>query len=372
MQIGFVMHTMQVAGAEVLVAEMARRLAPSIEATIICLDELGRLGALLQDEGIDVIALGRRPGIDLRMPGLISRIVRERGLRILHAHQYTPFFYAALAKLRGAKAKVIFTEHGRHYPDVVSWKRRWANRLLLSRFSDLTTACCQFAAEAVEKKDGFASRSVRVVPNGIDLNEFSALAVPQDLARQRLGLDPDLLYLSMVARFHPVKDHETLVRAFDKVSKAEPSARLLLVGEGPERQRIDSLVAEFGLSDRVEFTGVRSDVAAILSASDLFVLSSVSEAASLTLLEAMACGTPVVVTDVGGNPEIVRYGQDGLLIPRGDSGRMANAIIQLLRDPERRREMGVAARRRVAEEYDLAISLQRYVALYEQVLGRHA
>lgn len=368
LRVGYVMHAMQVAGAEVLVAELARRLSPAIQPTIICLDDVGKLGSQLQSEGADLVVLGRRPGIDWRLPSRLAQLAQDRGLQLLHAHQYTPFFYSALARMRGAAAKVIFTEHGRHYPDVVGWKRRWANKLLLRRYADITTACCRFAADAVEGNEGFGKGSVQVLPNGIDLQQFSATAAPQLAAREKIGFDPRLTYVTTVARFHPVKDHATLVRAFQSVVNAFPTARLVLVGEGPERSPVESLVHELGLSETVQFTGVRRDIADILSASDLFVLPSLSEAASLTLLEAMACGTPVVVTNVGGNPEIVREGIDGLLTPRGDAAAMADAILQLLADPERRRTMGQSARDRIAEQYDLADILQQYLALYRKVV----
>ena len=120
-RIGFVMHVMQVAGAEMLVTEIVRRTKGMLEPTIFCLDGIGPLGEQLRDEGVEVIDLKRRPGRDYRVAWRMSRLIRQRGIELIHAHQYTPFFYAALAKLiLGGAFRLILTEHGRHFPDTVS------------------------------------------------------------------------------------------------------------------------------------------------------------------------------------------------------------------------------------------------------------
>ncbi|MFN9917857.1 MAG: glycosyltransferase, partial [Pirellulaceae bacterium] len=125
----------------------------------------------LEAKGVPVVLLNRRPGIDHSLPWRFAKALRRNQIDILHAHQYTPFFYSSLAKLYGAwSVKVIFTEHGRHYPDYVSWKRRLANRLLLSRLSCARTACCDFAARAAEVHEGF--QPVETIPNGVDLANF--------------------------------------------------------------------------------------------------------------------------------------------------------------------------------------------------------
>src|SRR5207253_1960048 len=130
-RIAFVMHTMQVAGAEMLVSEIIRRLGARLSPVVICLDRVGQLGGQLIGEGVPVIALDRRPGLDWRTARRLASELRARRIQIVHAHQYTPFFYTALAKpLAGTPPHVMFTEHGRHYPDIVSARRRLANRVV--------------------------------------------------------------------------------------------------------------------------------------------------------------------------------------------------------------------------------------------------
>jgi L-malate glycosyltransferase len=369
-RVGFVVHVMQVAGAEVLVAETVRRLRGSVEPTVFCLDAPGALGEQLRGEGVEVVCLGRRPGRDWRAAWRLAREARARRVEVLHAHQYTPFFYSALARvLLGGGVRLLLTEHGRHYPDVVRPLRRAVNRLVLDRLADAVNACCAFSAEGLARVDGFAGGRIEIIENGIDLSRYRQ-AGDRTALRRELGLDPDRRYVVTVARFHPVKDHATLLRAFAAAAVSRPDVDLLLAGDGPLRADLERLAAELGIADRARFLGVRSDVPELLEACDLFALTSVSEAASLTLLEAMASGLAVVVTDVGGNPEIVRDGVEGLLVPRGDAAATATALGQLLDDPARAAALGAAGRARVEGRYHLHRTIAAYFDLYRRLAGR--
>lgn len=369
-RLGFVVHAMQVAGAEVLVMETIRRLAGRIVPTVFCLDALGELGARLQMEGVEVICLGRRPGRDLPLAWRFARALRNRRIEVLHAHQYTPFFYSALAKvLARGSTRVIFTEHGRHYPDTVGPLRRAVNRLFLDRLADAVTAVCRFSARSLTKVDGFSGRRIQVIENGIEIERYSSASDRQAL-RQRLGLDPQRRYLVNVARCHPVKDQATLLRAFRVVAEAVADADLLLVGDGALRKQLEILAGSLGIAERVRFLGIRHDVPDILRSADIFALTSLSEAASLTLLEAMAAQLPVVVTAVGGNPEIVRHGSEGLLAPRGDAPAIADAVLSLLREPATAKALGIAGAQRVRQWYGLERTIERYYALYAGLAGR--
>jgi L-malate glycosyltransferase len=369
-RIGFVLHVMNVAGAEMLVAETIRRLGPQVDPCVLCLDGVGELGERLRSEGVPVVALGRRPGVDWRVARQLAREISARGLEVVHAHQYTPFFYTALARtVVRAPVHVMFTEHGRHFPDVVSRKRRMFNRLLLSRLADEVNAVSAFSAESLAALDGFGARRIEVIENGIDPGRYDHAAVQAEL-RAELGLSPDRHYVACVARFHPVKDHATLLKAFGIVAAARDDVDLILAGDGPLRDTLTSLADTLGISARVKFLGVRSDVARILQASDVFTLTSVSEAASLTLLEAMACARPVVVTRVGGNPEIVEHGVHGYLAPRGDADAIARALLDVIEQPEAARAMGAAGRALVRQRYLLDRTITRYYDRYATAAQR--
>lgn len=365
-RIGFVLHSMGVAGAEVLVAEILERGGDALAPTILCLDEVGELGHRLRSRGVDVLALGRRPGLDLHLAGALARTARERDLELLHAHQYTPFFYSAIARMRRrAEFKLILTEHGRHYPDRVSRRRRWANRWLLDRLADAITGCSDFSRRGLAEVDGFAAERIELIPNGVDIARYST--GERSELRRELRLDAERTLVACVARFHPVKDHETLLRAFARVTAERDDVDLLLAGDGPLRGRLQELATDLGISARVFFLGIRDDVPKLLRAIDIFCMTSLSEAASLTILEAMAAGAALVVTAVGGNPELVRDGRDGLLVARGDTAGAADAILRLAADPEERSRLGASAQRRVDSGFRLDQTVDSYLELYRRL-----
>ena len=195
-RVAFVLHVMQVAGAEMLVAETIRQLAGQIEPVILCLDAIGPLGEVLRAEGTPVVCLNRKPGRDWGLAWRMATELRQRRIDVIHAHQYTPFFYAALGRgLRGMRPRLIFTEHGRHFPDVVSPTRRRLNRLVFRRFASAVNACCEFSAKAVAEVEGFAPTPVSVIENGIAVDRYSQ---PADRAalRTTLGLDPARRYIA--------------------------------------------------------------------------------------------------------------------------------------------------------------------------------
>lgn len=366
-RVGFVVHVMQVAGAEVLIEETIRRLGRAIEPTIFCLDAVGTIGERLQAAGVPVVVLGRKKGRDLRLAGRMAKEIADRRVQVVHAHQYTPFFYAALAKAcSGGAFRLIQTEHGRHYPDIVSPMRRAVNRVALDGLADAINACCEFSGKALSRIDGFTGNRVEVIDNGVELSRYDPTVDPLE-AKRRLGWPVDRRTVVCVARFHPVKDHAMLVRGFALVAKRHADVDLMLAGEGERRPMLEALASELGVTDRIKFLGVRRDVPALLAAADLFALTSVSEAASLTLMEAMASARPSVVTNVGGNPELIRDGLDGLLVPRGDHVACANAMEQLLADPKRAKEMGLNARRRAEERFNLETTVQKYFDLYQRL-----
>lgn len=369
-RVGIIVHLMQVAGAEVLVRETIRRLAGKIAPTIFCLDAVGRIGEEMVHSGQDLVCLNRRPGRDWRVAERLARAFTDRRIEVIHAHQYSPFFYSALARpLCRFRPRLILTEHGRHYPDRVSPLRRAVNRLVLNRLADSVTACCRFSAEGLSRTDGFAGARIETIENGIETSAYGPPA-NKEFAKKKVGLDAARRYIIHVARHHPVKDQATLIRAYAQAAPDAPDVDLLLVGDGPLRGELESQVVNLRLVDRVKFLGIRTDVPDLMRAADLFALTSLSEAASLTLLEAMASGLPTVATAVGGNPEIVRHEREGLLFPRRDAAACAFALLRLLKDDVLAQRLGEAGRARVHDCYQLSRTVERYYQLYRRLAGR--
>jgi glycosyltransferase involved in cell wall biosynthesis len=256
-RVAFVLHVMQVAGAEVLVNETIRRLAGRIEPTVLCLDAIGAIGERLLAQGVPVVCLGRKMGRDWRLGWRLASEFHARRIEVVHAHQYTPFFYAALARaVMRHPPRLILTEHGRHYPDIVSPFRRTVNRLVLDHFADAVNACCAFSGRALARVDGFSGMRIEVIENGIEVERYGT-APDRGVLRSSLGLDPARRYVIAVARLHPIKDHATLLRAFAIVAASRPDADLLLAGDGPLRAALEQQARSLAIENRVRFLGVR-------------------------------------------------------------------------------------------------------------------
>jgi glycosyltransferase involved in cell wall biosynthesis len=361
------LHTLQVGGAEVLAARLARRLRDRYRFVFACLDEMGELGRELRDEGFPVHVLGRRPGIDGRCVLRLARLLRRERVDLLQPHQYTPFFYALLARLLYRRPPVVFVEHGRHFPDYPRRKRMIANRLLLQR-RDRVVSVGHAVRQALIANEGIPDRRIRVIHNGIDLSAHRNGYHDGEAVRREVGAAPGDLVLMQIARLDYLKDHATAIRTVERVARQRPHVRLILVGEGPERAKIETLVREKRLGANVRLLGQRTDIGRLLPAADLFLLTSISEGIPLTVIEAMAAGLAVVATRVGGVPEVVEDGRTGLLAPSGDDTALAAAVLQLAEDAMRRRQMGLAGRQRAHALFSEERMHEQYRQLYEEIL----
>ncbi len=361
------LHSLCVGGAEVLAARLARQLRDRYRFLFVCLDEIGTLGEELRDEGFSVHLLGRRPGLDWRCSYRLARLLRQNKVDIVHAHQYTPFFYGMTARLLYRRPGVMFTEHGRHFPDYPRRKRMLVNRLLLTR-RDRVVGVGEAVRKALIENEGLSNDRVSVIYNGIDLTPFTDKGRDRETARQEMGVSSDDLVILQVARLDYLKDHATALRALGHVVRQRPSAQLVLVGEGPERGKIEELTRQAGLENHVRLLGLRKDVSRLLYAADVFLLTSISEGIPLTLIEAMAASLPVVSTRVGGVGEVIEDGSTGLLAPAGDDSALAEKVLQLAADPQRRSRMGESGRRRAAAIFSESRMHGEYYRLYEDML----
>jgi glycosyltransferase involved in cell wall biosynthesis len=253
----------------------------------------------------------------------------------------------------------IFTAHGwafKAYSGAPSALYRWADRLM----EPLTTVT--ICVSEGERAAGLAARTCRAARTVVIPTAVEAGAAP------RAAQERPVPRIAFVGRLAPPKDPVTLVRALAAVSGAPFTAAL--IGDGPDRPAVEAEIRAAGLGDVVELMGERRDVPELLADADVFVLSSRSEGAPLSLLEAMAAGLPVVASAVGGTPEIVDDGTTGLLVPPGDPGALARALESLLTDPERRARMGTAGWERVQARFGLAQLRRAHVELYARELER--
>ncbi len=227
-----VVHSLDIGGTERVVCDLVRRFNDEeFRTSVCCLDGLGAFGADLRKEGVPVRVLDRKPGLDLSLALRLRDLCKEENVDVLHAHQYTPYFYAAVAAFRAGLLPVIFTEHGRHWPDRLRIKRAMVNQLL-SLTTAAYTAVSEFSRRSLIQFEKMPGRNIQVIYNGIDQNGVQSDGDDRKEIRRALGLkDEDLLVLS-VGRMDRIKDFATLIRAFARALDQLPQARLWIAGDG--------------------------------------------------------------------------------------------------------------------------------------------
>jgi glycosyltransferase involved in cell wall biosynthesis len=364
-----VLHSLRIGGAEVLAAKLARLLEAHFRVVFVCLDELGELGEQLRRDGFAVEVLGRRSGWDWRCTWRLASFLRRRRVDLIHAHQYTPFFYALTARLLYHGPPILFMEHGRHFPDFPRRKRILFNRLLLER-RDRIVGVGEAVRQALIHNEGIPPARVSVIYNGIDLAKYSWLCLDRVGMRKELKLDANDFVIIQVARMDYLKDHATALRTAKRVASVNPNVRLVLVGEGPELEKVQELAQRLDLTGITRFLGVRKDVDRLLPAADMFLLTSISEGIPLTVIEAMAAALPVVATRVGGMGEVVIEGTTGFLAPAGDDAMLADRILHIVNNPEVRMRLGQAGSTRAQEMFSQEQMVAGYVRLFHEQLGR--
>jgi L-malate glycosyltransferase len=301
----------------------------------------------------------------LKQIARMAALLRDHRVRIVHATDFNTNLLAfAAGRLAGAKVIVSRVDLGHLREGFGKWHRRvekWN-----ARHADLVVANADAVRELCIRDERCRPERVAVVRNGIDLPRFDRLA-SQPL-QAPLPLGPDDVPVAAIGNLWPVKGHRTLIEAAALLSGRLPRVKFLCAGEGPEREFLEKRIRELGLEARVFLLGHRLDVPAILTRSRAACLCSSAEGLSNALMEAMAAGLPIVATAVGGNPELVRRGENGLLVPSGDPRSLADKLTELLSDEERAAAMGRRGRDRVEAELTLSRMAEGYGAVYRRLL----
>ncbi len=324
--------------------------------------EGGTLGPEFEAAGVTVARVPKRPrGFDATLFPRLAALFRRERVDVVHTHNNLPLIYASLpGRLCGAG--VIHTEHGRH-PDAAHrlWMRR-AAAAAAHRYVAVSDATADYAREIRAAAGG----KLRVILNGTDVPQFARDEAARAAWRARWGAGDGETVVGTVGRMAAVKDHALLLRAMAPL--ARDGARLVIAGDGPEREATTRLAAELGIAERVSFLGEIRDVASMLSALDVFVLSSRSEGLPMVLAEAMAASLPVVATAVGGVPRVVMAGESGFLVPASDEAALRDKIAVLAQDPAMRRRFGERGLALARERYSLERMHDEYMSAYREVL----
>ncbi|MGD0091032.1 MAG: glycosyltransferase family 4 protein [Planctomycetota bacterium] len=378
----YVLPLLERAGAERVVAELARRLpAHGFRSSVLCLeDERAPIGIELAAEGISVQGLRLSRRRTLACAWALAKLIPPRRPLIVHAHLFhanlaARLAYACLSKEERNGLHMLSTVH------VV--ERRWrpwqfALDRLTARYARVEVCVSRAVARFQQERTRLPAGFFRVIENGIDLRRFVAQPSglrhnPEDCATGSPRNPEDCVTAPLVVsigRLDRQKDFPTLLRAWRIVNARLPAARLAIAGVGSEAARLRALCEKLELRN-VEFSGFVADVAAWLQGASLYVQSSAWEGFGLAVAEAMACARPVIVSDADSLPELVTHGQTGLVFPKGRHADLAEAMLNLLQDPPRAAELGVAASAEAQRRFSVERMAAEYARLYQEIVSVH-
>lgn len=342
--------------------------------TIVALTNITDFRQRIVRDDVGFIALGKPPGHAFRLYPRLYRVFRELRPAIVHSRNLAALETLLPAWAAGVPVR-IHGEHGRDVGDLdgSSRKYQWVRRLYQPFVTKFIVLSCDLERYLVDRV-GVAPQRLAQICNGVDSVRFQPAPAGREAIEGSPFNDPALWLIGTVGRMQPVKDPLLLVRAFLRLLRLAPALRhrlrLVLVGEGALRAPAQALLAQAGCADLAWLPGERGDVPQVLRGLDCFVLPSLAEGISNTILEAMACGLPAIATDVGGNGELIDAGRSGELVPAGDAEALARRLMAYADQPEAARAAGRAGRRRVEEKFSLDGMVGRYRQLYDAACGQ--
>ena len=357
-------RSLRVGGLEKVVLDLTHGLAQrGVTSYLGCLLDAGEWADRANVEGMWTGNLEKRNPTSVLIS--LCRYVKRHRIDLVHTHNSHPHKYGVpLSILTGVP--LVHTKHGRNWPDNPKWV--WLSRQL-SRFTKIIVPVSHDIERIVTDIEKVPKKKVVTILNGVEMGESDKTILRQDHSvRKQVGISADSFVIGSVGRFSPEKQYAWLVEVFAAVHEQVPASRLLLVGDGPERGVIEEAARRWGVTDAVILPGMQNNVRQWLQCMDVFCLSSDQEGTSITLLEAGGMGIPAVVTDVGGNGEIVQDGRTGLVVSPNEPGNMVDALLRLARDTELRRALGNHARQRIQGNYSMTAMVGSYMDVYRRAL----
>ena len=357
-------------GAETLLVELLDGLGSQRRGhSVICLRPRGALVDRIEEMGVPVHSLGMSGRPTPADVFRLARILRQTEADVIQTWMLHSNVLGGVVARAVSGSPVAW---GIHLSDVsratLGTKAIVVQRCeaICSWFVPSSIVACSVSSREAMHKLGYRRKRIVTIPNGIDVARFRPDPSSREEVRRELGLSPTTTVVGNLARFHPIKDHATLLAAAQEVIRRDPDVRFVLCGAEvtPDNPNLKPLTEPLG--DRVMMLGNRSDVPRVLNAFDLVVSSSSGEALSLAIGEAMSTGIPVVATQTGDSQELVA--DTGAMAPVRDPAALANAILGLIAmDPEQRRELGMRARARISNFYSLGVMVETYIRLWAQL-----
>lgn len=334
---------------------------------LCCLDRGGLFYDKLASDAAKKYILGRKPGpFDFRMFRQLIKILKQNGIDIVHSHNGCSCYAALAGRMSGVKG-IIHTDHGRLVPDRKSaiWEDRFAS-YLMDRFVGVSEALTQCLASTVKVKKGILTTIV----NGVDSKIFIPTGSDEKIARRKqFGISASARIIGTVCRLDKIKNLNMLIESVPAISKKIPNCQILIVGDGPEENYLRELSRRLNMDEKIIFMGRVADVEYLLPVFDIYVNTSVSEGTSMTILEAMSCGLPVVASSVGGNVVLVDD-YNGALFLSDRADLFQECIINLLSNPTVLKKMGIESRERVDRRFSYDKVVEKYESLYCELVNK--
>ncbi len=352
-------------GAELLLLGVTRGLLRRGFDVNVGYSTPGPLEADFRDLGMPLYPLPRAARVDPLLFLRMARLVRHLRPDVVHTHLFKSNFHGRGAAYLAGAPVVVSTLHSAD-----PWAANpLAGRIygLTARFADRLIAVSEPVRAYHLAHTGVPAEKVITIENGVDLDQFNSIKASGEQLRADLKIPAGAPLLGVIGRLVADKGQVHFLRAAAYIRERQPTARFLLVGDGPQKGALHAIARDLDLEEAVLFTGFRQDIPAVMAALDVLVIPSLREGLPLTLLEAMAAGTPVVATDAGGVADVLA-GEAGLVVPPGDSAALADACLKLLATPDLRARMGAAGRAIVVQRYSLERTVERLATLYRQLL----
>lgn len=370
--VAHVIYALGTGGLENGLVNIINRACPQrYRHVIICLTRAEGFESRITAPNVEVISLHKRPGHDFSVYWRLWRALRRLRPAIVHTRNLAALEMQAIAALIPG-VKRVHGEHGRDIHDIDGTNKKYnflrkSLRPLVHRYIAVSQDLAQWLAQVVE----VPAAKIKQIYNGVDQQAFSPGPVKVSTP---VGFMADhAQIIGTVGRLAEVKDQDTLIEAFGLLVQGDSTQkklRLIIVGDGPMYQTLCDKITELGLSEYVWMPGDREDIPELLRMMDIFVLPSLGEGISNTLLEAMATGLPLIATRVGGNPELIEEGINGCLVPVGDAVVLARHLKEVLTEPQTLALYGENSLHKVRQYFDWDSTVEEYLAVYDQLLGR--
>jgi sugar transferase (PEP-CTERM/EpsH1 system associated) len=360
-------HYLTVGGAEQTLVNLVNYFPDNYRHVIISLMQYDEeFVKRIKNLAVTLTTFNKQPRNDFSIINKIKKLITEYEIDILLCWDWTSYLESIFAARLSLKfPPVIYAIHGKSYEELhgIPWRRKLIHKSM-SYFVDAIITICEYTKKDYCHTYGIPPQKVQVIYNGIDTAKFNNGDINTN--RLEFGLNKQHIVIGCIARLDRVKNIQLLIKAVaDLKCKL---VRLLIVGDGPEMDNLKKLSEDQKITNQIVFSGRRNDIPELLQIMDIYVQPSFFEGISLTILEAMACGLPVVATQVGGNPEIITDKYDGILIESDNTDELIQALTLLIKSEERRKILAEQARATIEKRFSLSLMVDNYANLFKGLL----